>query len=377
MKATPRTWARLRCLPVIAAAALAAAALAEVRVQDIARLQGQRTNKLMGYGLVVGLIGTGDGGKNEHTMRALMAIHRKFHQPVLSSEELKNANNVALVSVEASVPEFGAREGQQVDVIVSAFSAESLAGGQLLTTPLQYVLFDENNPATQQILAFSGGRVELPDAATPQRGVIRNGCTLEADFFYNFVLDGCITLVLDDTHAGFQWAQLVARAINHELKNPAAAEFLAKNPDARRAVAAELAETIGPKNVRVRIPPYELARPARFISQVLQASVFMTPEQPARVFINRTSGNISFTGTVTISPTVLQLPGIGTVAIGAGPQADGDGAIAAGAKKGGNVAFQELLTTLSKLQLAPEQTVTAIEHLHRTGTLHAQLLYTE
>jgi flagellar P-ring protein precursor FlgI len=377
MKAMPGHRVAPRRLSAIVAVAVTATTLAEVRVQDIARLQGQRTNKLMGYGLVVGLNGTGDGGKNEHTMRALMAIHRKFHQPVLSSEELKNANNVALVTVEASIPEFGAREGQRIDVVVSAFAAKSLAGGQLLTTPLQYVFFDENDPATQQILAFAGGRVDIPDTANLQRGVIRDGCTLEADFFYNFVFDGCITLVLDDTHAGFQWAQLVARAINHELKNPAAEDFVTKNPNARRAIATDFAETIGPKNVRVRIPPYELARPARFISRVLQAHVFMTPEQPARVFINRTSGNVSFTGTVTIAPTVLQLPGLGTVAIGGGPQAESMGGPAPDTRKRGDVAFQELLTTLSKLQLTPEQTVAAIEHLHRTGTLHAQLVYTE
>ncbi|MFQ5806194.1 MAG: flagellar basal body P-ring protein FlgI [Phycisphaerae bacterium] len=357
--------------------ALATGALAEVRVQDIARLQGQRINQLMGYGLVVGLDGTGDGGKEEHTMRALMAIHRKFHQPVLSSEELKNADNVALVAVEVTIPEFGAREGQRLDVVVSAFKAKSLAGGQLLTTPLQFALFDEDDPETQQILAFAGGRIDIPDPGAPARGIIRNGCTLEADFFYNFILDGYITLVLDDEHAGFQWAQLVARAISHELKNPAMKSPVRPNRLGRAAVAPDFAEAIGPKNVRVRVPPYELPRPAGFISRVLQTHVFMTPQTPARVCINHTTGHVSFTGSVTISPTVLQLPGLGTVAVGGGPPVGASGGRAAGTKNSGGVEFQELLNTLSKLQLAPEQMVEAIEHLHHTGTLHAQLVYTE
>lgn len=353
--------------------AAAVSASAEVRVQDIARLQGQRTNKLMGYGLVVGLDGTGDGGKNEHTMRALMSIHRKFHQPVLSPEELKAVDNVALVSVEATIPEFGAREGQTLDVVVSAFSAESLKGGQLLTTPLQFALFDEADPATQHILAFAGGRVDIPDVENPRRGVIRAGCTLEADFFYNFILDGRVTLVLDEEHAGFQWAQLVARAINHELRSLAADDAARPSPAGRVVVAGDPAEAIGPKNVRVRIPPYELARPAAFVSRVLQTHVFMTPKQPARVCINRTTGHVSFTGTVTISPTVLQLPGLGTLAV-----SGGTGSVSVmGDQDDDAVEFQELLTTLSKLQLAPEQMVAAIEHLHRTGTLHAQLVYTE
>jgi flagellar basal body P-ring protein FlgI len=141
----------------------------------------------------------------------------------------------------------------------------------------------------------------------------------------------------------------------------------------RTVAAPNYVDVIGPKNVRVRIPPYELASPAGYISRVLQTHVFMTPEQPARVCINRTNGQVSFTGTVTISPTVLQLPGLGALAIGSA-QADTP---TAGRKKDADVAFQELLTTLSKLQLAPEQMVETIEHLHRTGTLHAQLVYTE
>jgi len=160
--------------------------------------------------------------------------------------------------------------------------------------------------------------------------------------------------------------------VNHELSNPAEGEAV-EPVRGRRVVAAPAAEVIGPKSVRVRIPSYELAHPARFISQVLQAHVFMTPQQQARVCINRTTGNISFTGTVTISPTVLQIPGLGTVAIGVGP----DGTASPGQRSDQAVTFQELINTLSKLQLAPEQLVAAIEHLHRTGTLHAQLAYTE
>jgi flagellar P-ring protein precursor FlgI len=370
MTATVRQRDGTRCFLVLAAAWAVGSASAEVRVQDIARLQGQRTNTLMGYGLVVGLNSTGDGGQNEHTMRALMAMHQRFHQPVLSPEELKAAGNVALVAVEATIPEFGAREGQTLDVVVSAFSAQSLAGGQLLTTPLQYAAFDADDPATQQILALAGGRVEILDTGNPQRGVIRAGCTLEADFFYHFIAGGSITLVLDDEHAGFPWAQLVARAVNHELQTVPPSPDTAPRGAGRAVVSGAFAEAVGPRNVRVRVPQYESTRPAGFISRVLQTHVFMTPKQPARVCINRTTGHVSFTGTVTISPTVLQIPGLGTLAVG-------DGSLAADAQDATDVEFQELLATLGKLQLPPEQMVAAIEHLHHTGTLHAQLVYTE
>ncbi|MBU0640602.1 MAG: flagellar basal body P-ring protein FlgI [Planctomycetes bacterium] len=347
---------------------------AEVRVQDIARLQGQRTNKLMGYGLVVGLNGTGDGGKSANAMRALMALHRRYEQPVLDVAELRANDTVALVAVEVTIPEHGAREGQTLDVVVSALgNAKSLAGGQLLTTPLQ-----DATLTVLDILAFAGGGVALPDSENQRRGIIRRGATLEQDFYYSFIDGEYITLVLPDEQAGFPLARMVARAINHELSSPAEGGAGERGEMGLLVVESAPAEALGPKNVRVRIPRFELARPANFISRVLQTPLFMLPEQPARVVINRTTKNISFTGTVTISPTVLQIPGLGTVSVGgAGGQSGGAGVVGLDTAQAGGVEFQELLATLSKIKLTQQQMVEAVEHLHQTGTLHAQLVYTE
>lgn len=357
---------RILCAAAILAA-LSMHARADVRVQDIAKLKGQRTNKLQGFGLVVGLSGTGDGGKYVNTMRALAAIHRRYQNPVVEMADLKANSNVALVAVEATIPEHGAREGEAVDLVVTAIGpAKSLAGGQLLTTPLQ-----EATLTLLDVFALAAGKVELTDAENPTRGIIRRGAVLEQDFPYSFIHEGGITLVLDDTHASFPFAQMVARAINHEVAGPGinATSEGSSEP-------ADLATAIGPKNVRVQIPEYERARPAGFISRVLQTSLFALPEQPARVLINRTTKNIAFTGTVTISPTILQIPGLGTLSIGGGATAS---AAAAGldAQSAGGVEFQELLTTLAAVKLPPQQLVEAIEHLHRTGTLHAELIYTE
>lgn len=344
---------------------------AQVHVQDIARLQGQRTNKLMGYGLVVGLNGTGDGDQYAPTMRALMRLHQRYHAPVLNVEDIAGNQSVALVAVEATLPEFGAREGQTVDVVVSAIgSAKSIAGGQLLTTPLQYAMFDENDPATQMILALAGGVVHLPDETVPTRGVVRQGATLEQDFFYHFIQDGAITLVLDDSHAGWTWAHMTARALNHELSNPAA-NLLAG--DDQGASEQDWAVALGPKNVLVRIPPYEQRNPANYISRVLQTPLFMLPQQQAVVTINRATKNVSFTGNVTISPTVLQIPGLGTVLIGKQVKTD-DGQVGQPAPVSA-VEFSELMNTLSSVKASPDQLIDAIEHLHKSGTLHARLQY--
>jgi len=357
---------------------LAATAVAEVRVQDIARLQGQRTSKLMGYGLVVGLDGTGDGAKAATTMRALASLHARYGQPVALADDLKGNKSVALVTVEATIPEYGAREGQTLDVIVASVGeASSLKGGQLLTTPLQYALFDPNDEATQAVFALAGGRVDLPDTENQRRGIVREGATLEADFFYGFILDQSITLVLSDEHAGFPLAQMVARAINHELANPQDGGLMDRDERGKLVTRQAPALALGPKNIRVWIPTYELAQPATFVSRVLETPLFMMPKQRARVVINRTTKNISFTGAVTISPTILQIPGLGTVTIGGGSTPPAPGVIGLDTDNVAGVEFQELLNTLTKIRVSPQQMVDAVEHLYRTGTLHAQLIYTE
>lgn len=356
--------------------ALAGPLAGEVRVQDVARLQGQHTNRMFGYGLVVGLDGTGDGAKSPSTLRALMQLHRAYHAPVLDVDELAANNNVAIVSVEAVIPEYGGRAGQRVDVVVAALGpAKSLRNGQLLTTPLQ-----ESTLAIPDVLALAGGRVEIPDGDNEQRGLVRDGAVLEEDFFYNFIADGCITLVLDEGKAGFQWARMIARSINIEQQSfaqaaPGPGQARGAVPPQRVVAHAPIAEAISPTSVRVRIPDYYLASPAQFIAGVMDTLLIEVPQQQARVVINRTTNGIAFTGAVTISPTVLQIPGLGTVAVGNGPVQPTIAGV--DTEQGGGVEFAALLDTLSRLQLSREQLVAAVEQLRDAGTLHAQLIYTE
>src|SRR5690606_14658838 len=100
-----RTIRTTRAIAIAAAAMLSAAASAEIRVQDVASLQGSHANRLMGYGLVVGLPGTGDGAASPATLRALMQLHKVYHAPVLDPAELKANKNVAIVAVECVLPE--------------------------------------------------------------------------------------------------------------------------------------------------------------------------------------------------------------------------------------------------------------------------------
>lgn len=367
-----RTKYRQMTFVAMASLLLAATSQGEVRVQDVARLQGLHTNTLTGFGLVVGLKNTGDGGQYANTVRALQQLHRRYEQPVFDPRELKANGNVALVTVEVSIPQHGARVGELLDVVVSCIGpAKSLEGGQLLTTPLQ-----DSMLMTPEILALGRGRIELPDSKTSTRGIIKGGATLESDFVYNFIEDQHITLILDDSHSTFPMAQMVARAIEHELTSEDDGGMLERDADGRIVVQENVAVAIGPNQVRVRVPSYEMPKPAAFISRVLETPLFTMPKQQARVVINRMTKDIAFTGVVTISPTVLQVRGLGTISVG-GNGDKGGGVVGVDSEKAGGVAFEQLLQTLSQIKASPEQMIAAVEQLHRAGTLHAQLVYAE
>src|SRR4051795_2295216 len=108
-----------------------------VKVADITRLSGQRTNVLTGLGLVYGLKGTGDGGDFLPAIKPLASMLSKFSDPA-TVQELSKVGNVALVSITATIPADGVRNGDKLDVYVTSIgSAASLKNGRLFVTPLQ------------------------------------------------------------------------------------------------------------------------------------------------------------------------------------------------------------------------------------------------
>ena len=138
--------------------------------------------KLTGLGLVVGLDGTGDGGKNLPAMRALQAVLQRMNAPA-ALEELKNANNVAVVLIEATVPRTGLRRGQRLDCYVSSLmGAKSLRGGRLLVCPLTTAQITDT-----QTPAIASGPVYIENADVLTSGKIPSGAVLKSNFTSNFI----------------------------------------------------------------------------------------------------------------------------------------------------------------------------------------------
>ena len=269
---------RLVLLPLLALF-LAAAPVRAERVEDLATIAGVRSNQLVGYGLVVGLDGTGDQtSQTPFTIQSIENMLAKFGVtvPANTNPMLKN---VAAVTVHASLPPF-AKPGQTIDITVSSIgNASSLRGGSLIMTPLSGADGQVYAMAQGSILV-SGFGVEGKDGSSitvniPSSGRIPNGATVERAVPNSFDSTPFVTLNLDTPD--FTTAARLTDAINKLL-----------GPDTAQALDAI--------SVRVRAP----ADPSQRIAYVstLERLDIDPAAPPAKVIIN------SRTGTVVISSEV-------------------------------------------------------------------------
>ena len=351
---------RLSLFILLATLSLVAPAAHAVRVADVTRISGQRTNLLTGLGLVVGLKGTGDGGDFMPAIRPLATMLSKFNEPA-TVKELGDANNVAVVSITATVPKDGVRDGDQLDVIVQSIgAAASLRGGYLFVTPMQGPL-----PGSG-IFALASGPVTLEDPTTPTVGRVPDGLTMEADLPAQYIDNGRFTLVVDDAAASWTTASTIAKIIN----------------DAEGEDGHLLAVAVDPKNVVVSIPHVERDRPDSFISRVQ-----MLPLQPqqiateARVQVNEKAGSLVITGDVEISPVVISYKGLTITTVTptpqptvVNPQVRTTEAVALDTSGKGGSRLQDLVDTLDRIKVPAADRIAIVKELHKTGRLHAKLI---
>ncbi len=352
----------------------------QARIGDVTKLKGQRTNVLIGTGLVTGLDGTGDGGQYAPTMRALAEMMQRLAAPVVTMDELRDADNVAIVSLEVVIPETGGREGDRLDVHVTSIgAAKSLKGGRLLVTPLIY-----HQPHVSGVFATCRGPLRMIELENETTGVIDDGATLEQDVMLTFLASGSellttfgntwikpteryVTLVIDDRHAGWALASEIANTIDTDLS-------LVADVD-RVAMAAD------PRNVVVLVPEGQI--PAQWISGIEELNLLM-PVGQARVTIDRKSGTIVVSGNATISPVIVSQKGLTINVLSPEPLPDPL-----------NPTFQEqrfipvdpggarearvsnLLVALNRLQVPIDDRIAILTEINRMGRLHAELMFNE
>jgi len=343
---------------LIATVLLLPAPARAVKIADITRLGGQRSNVLTGYGLIYGLNGTGDGGDYQPAIKPLVSMLSKLGDPT-SVAELAKVNNVALVSLTAKLPSNGVRDGDEIDVYVASIgAASSIKGGRLFVAPM-------TGPVPGGgIYALSQGPVVLEDPSSPLVGVVKRGCVMETDMPAHFIDNGRFSLVIEDAFASWTMSSVIAKVINDSADN--AGEML--------AVA------IDPKNVVVTIPASERERPDSFISAVQQLPLPMRPGE-ARVQINDRTGTIVMTGDVEISPVVISHKGltISTVMPPPTPSARNPlvstrTAVALDTTNQGGAKLQDLVAALDALKVPAEDRIDIIKELYKTGKIHAKLI---
>lgn len=284
-------------IALLLAIAAGAPAAANSRIKDLADVEGVRENMLIGYGLVVGLDGTGDRIRNTpFTRESLISMLERLGVNVRS--ELVDTDNIAAVMVTASLPAF-ATQGTRVDISVSALGdAESLRGGVLLATPLQGA-DGEIYAVAQGSVAVSGftarGNAAAITRGVPTNGRIANGAVVEREIIYPIADQSRIKLAL--RNPDFTTAQRMAGAIN-------------------AALGGDFATVDNPGAVRI-------ARPERYTSAVSLIaeieSLRIDPDHAAKVVIDEGSGVIVMGDDVRVS-TIAIAQGSLTVSISETPQ---------------------------------------------------------
>ncbi|MEY8842105.1 flagellar basal body P-ring protein FlgI [Cribrihabitans sp. XS_ASV171] len=264
----------LACLTPIAAQAGA------IRLKDLVDFDGVRGNDLVGYGLVVGLNGTGDGLRNTPYTEEIMSNILERLGVNVDGEQFR-PKNVAAVFVTASLPPF-ARVGSQIDVTVSAIGdAKSLLGGTLIMTALNAA--DGQIYAVAQGTVLAGGAVAEGDAATvtrgvPTSGVIPSGARVEREVAFDLASLTSLRLALREPD--FTTAGRIERAVNAAFGGPVA--VMRDSGTIELDVAATQARSVAHAIGRIE-------------------NILVEPERKARVVVDQRSGTIVMGDDVRIS----------------------------------------------------------------------------
>jgi flagellar P-ring protein precursor FlgI len=265
---------------------LLAAPVQAERIKDLATIQGVRSNQLLGYGLVVGLDGSGDKVNSApFTQQSLRSMLTQLGIVVPPNITL-NPKNVAAVTVHAELPPFS-KPGQQIDVTVSSIGdAKSLRGGALLMTPLKGI-DGQVYAIAQGNLVVGGLSAEGRDGSKitiniPSSGRVPGGATVERSVPTPFGEEAMLTLNLKQ--GDFTTAQRVTEAINGMIGEGTAF-----------AVDATSVKVNAPKNVGQRVG---------FVSMIENIEV-APAEAVARVIVNSRTGTVVINSTVRVSPAAV------------------------------------------------------------------------
>jgi flagellar P-ring protein precursor FlgI len=359
-------------LAVILLLTAPAPANASSRIKDIVTFEGVRDNMLVGYGIVVGLNGTGDSLANGHfTKQSLLAMLDRLG--VKPTEAGLDSDNVAAVMVTANLPAYS-RQGSRIDVTASALGdSSSLLGGTLLVTPLLGA-DGEVYAVSQGQLAVggftAGGAAQTVTKGVPTSGRIANGAIVEREI--NFHMADMTSVKLNLRNPDFTTARRVAQAINAFLGTSAA-------------------NSTDPATIQIQIPESYKKNVVNLLTDIEQLQI--EPDQLARVVIDEHSGTIVMGEKVRIS-TVAIAQGSLTIRITETAQVSQpspfsevgttttvnrtdvqveEGADRKFALLNESVTLEQLVNGLNALGIGPRDLITILQAIKASGALHADI----
>lgn len=340
------------------------------RLKDMVSISGVRSNQLVGYGLVVGLDGTGDGTAfTSHTFRNML---NNFGVAIPANVN-PQSKNIAAVAIHADLPAFS-KPGQAIDITVSAIGdAKSLRGGSLLMSPLKGA-DGQVYAVAQGNLVVSGFGVQGADGSrlslnVPSVGRIPNGATVERSVPSGFHQGD--SLVLNLHRPDFTTSRRVAEQINHLL-------------------GPNMAASMDATSIRVRAPR-DASQRVSFLS-VLENLNVEPAKDSAKVVINSRTGTIVIGQNVQVSPVAITHGGL-TVAITEAqdvnqPNAFGEGQTVVTPRTGIEVDegsghmfefapganLQDIVEAVNQVGAAPGDLMAILEALKQAGALEAELV---
>lgn len=267
--------------------AFASSSTVSTRIKDIAKVQGIRSNQLVGYGLVVGLAGTGDSNKSLETLQAIGNMLKEFGVSITTST-LK-PKNVAAVMVTAQLPPF-VREGDTIDITVSSMGdAKSIQGGTLLQTPLKAAngeVYAVGQGAVSTGGFSAGGNGGGAQKNFPTVGTTPNGAIVERSVEENLGTDGTISLSL--SKPDFTTAKRISEAIN--------------------ARYGSIARATNPGKVDITLPFMYQNNVVGFVAEI--EDLYVTPDNIAKVIVNERTGTIVIGGNVSVDEVAVAQGGL-------------------------------------------------------------------
>ncbi len=351
--------------------AVATPAMAQTRLKDIATVQGVRSNQLIGYGLVVGLNGSGDGSGTIFTNQAVTAMLQKFGVSV-SSTSIK-VKNVAAVMVTAGLPAF-VKNGSTIDVVVSSLGdAQSLQGGTLLQTPLQaadgHVYAVAQGPIS--VGGFSaGGAGGGVTQNHPTVGRIPSGALVEQEVATTYAGAAAHSISITLNQPDFTTAARIAAAIRNNL------------PDGAISARAEDGAT-------VQVDFKDGSDPVSLIAALETISI--ETDDVAKVVINERTGTVVMGAAATVSACAVAHGNL-TVSVANNPIISQPAPLSKGktvVEPGTIVKVQEgkgrlmpvtsgvtldrVIRSLNALGVTPRDLIAILQAMKEAGALHAEI----